>query len=185
MGLNVLFVLQIIDSITPKDDLTKEKEVDDNKKNLKDSIYFIHLWYEAYQKLNHFFAGLTLGIIFFTATFLLNTVISGRIDNLNLIDFSNIKIGMIFLGLSFIFYSMTIIFDYNWFIEGLSRVIESEVDLSFFADEPSNYRSGHIPMSIYGKLDLICSPIATGFLLIGLLFYGFGVWKILSLYLGW
>ncbi len=197
MGLNVQFVLQKLDSIKkkiisilncfkPKDYSTKEKEVDKEKRtqNLKDSIYYVHLWYESYQKMNQFFAGLTLGIIFFTATFLLNIIVSGNINDLNLFDFSYIKIGIILLGLSFIFYSMTIIFDYNWFIEGLNNVMKTEVDFSHFG-ELFNYRNTHISMSIFGKLDQICSYIATALLLIGILFYGLGAWKILSIYLRW
>ncbi|MDD5616810.1 MAG: hypothetical protein PHH85_11475 [Candidatus Methanoperedens sp.] len=153
-------------------------------KNSEQSIHFINLWYQSFQNINKFFAGLTLGILFFTATFLLNVIVTGHINDLNLFDFNKIKYGIISLGLSFLFYSLTIIFDYNWFIEGLHEVMQSEVDLSDIG-ELFNYRHIHIPMSIYGKLDQLCSHIATIFLLIGIIFYGWGSWKIFSLYLGW
>ena len=61
---------------------------------LKDSIYYVNLWYDSFQKMNRFFAALALGIIFFTATFLLNTIIGGRnIQELNLVDMFYIKWG--------------------------------------------------------------------------------------------
>ena len=153
----------------------------EDRADIRDSVEYLRIWYEAYERLMLYIGTVAVSILVFTATFLLKDYVSGTYaGKLQIADLASMKRSIIFLGICLLFVALNFVSTYNWFAHGLNHALKQTGLKLRTAGESFQYRERMGSMSFWGYASLVTGYGAGIALLTALFFYVRAAWRVLN-----